>query len=150
MEEETKLDTATGLDVLADDMGTRPAMRYIPSRCHVWAWAEDRQVLTTRPSPPHPLVLCCQYHDDRRQQGEPFCLFRVLRTARRVSTLIITSAVRRVRRELHHDLFAVGYPIECLCFGRHYREEAGFHLLLVDRHATCKQVGLIGWVLSSP
>lgn len=36
MEGETKLDTATGLDVLADDMGTRPAMRYIPSRCHVW------------------------------------------------------------------------------------------------------------------
>lgn len=52
--------------------------------------------------------------------------------------LIITCAVRRVRRQLYHDLLAVGYSVECLCFGRHRREKAGFHHLYVHRCATCK------------
>lgn len=66
----------------------------------------------------------------------PFSQYCVLQDARRVPMLIITCAVRRVRGQLYHDLLALGYSIECLCFGRHCREEAGFHHLYVHRFAT--------------
>lgn len=128
---ETVLDSTTGEEGLAVERGNASLPR-------LGVELKMDHELTTRHSPSHSLILCRQYHDDGRQQGESFSQYCVLRAARRVPVLIITCAVRRVRRQLYHDLLVVGYSIECLCLGRHFREEAGFHHLYVHRCAVCK------------
>lgn len=70
---ETVLDSTTGKDGLAVERGNASLPRLSVE-------LKMDHELTIRRSPAHPLILCRQYHDDGRQQGE--IVFSVLRAAR--------------------------------------------------------------------
>lgn len=69
---ETVPDSTTGEDGLAVERGNASLPRLSVE-------LKMDHELTTRHSPSHSLILCRQYHDDGRQQGESF--FSVLRAA---------------------------------------------------------------------